>query len=350
MTAADYEADLEANLEYLLNRLKSGCYRAPPVRRHHIPKADGTKRPLGIPTFEDKVAQRAILMLVEPLYEQDFLPCSYGFRPGRSSSPAMDRTSPSVSASRPSRGRGNPATARPPLPPTSSSAGSCFMSCPKDCIASATSASWPMGAVSKPSKSRARRLASTASRRKQPQPMMGKRTNTATVVRKPGSSPAHIVVVNCGKSGKFPANTIRSRPETHPARNRRRACRYETSDPIRAGKPRHRAGEPVVVHSIPNTRQSPTESVPTVDNQLSKKYKSLVGSPVSRVPTIVTTRPRALASTNIPHRLTPRSRPAASFKQLRVRLETLCLITVPCEPPCEESDVGDKNPCLCGGD
>ncbi len=89
MTAADYEADLEANLEDLLNRLKSGCYRAPPVRRHHIPKADGTKRPLGIPTFEDKVAQRAILMLVEPLYEQDFLPCSYGFRPGRSAHDAL---------------------------------------------------------------------------------------------------------------------------------------------------------------------------------------------------------------------------------------------------------------------
>ena len=89
MTAADYEADLEANLEDLLNRLKSGCYLAPPVRRHHIPKADGTKRPLGIPTFEDKVAQRAILMLVEPLYEQDFLPCSYGFRTGRSAHGAL---------------------------------------------------------------------------------------------------------------------------------------------------------------------------------------------------------------------------------------------------------------------
>ena len=68
----------------LLNRIKAGSYYAPPVRRHYIPKADGRKRPLGIPTLEDKVAQRAILMLLESIYEADFLPCSYGFRPGRS--------------------------------------------------------------------------------------------------------------------------------------------------------------------------------------------------------------------------------------------------------------------------
>ena len=89
VTAADYEKDLEANLESLLNRIKSGSYRAPPVRRHYIPKADGTRRPLGIPTFEDKVAQRAILMMLEPIYEADFLPCSYGFRPGRSAHDAL---------------------------------------------------------------------------------------------------------------------------------------------------------------------------------------------------------------------------------------------------------------------
>ena len=89
VTAADYEKDLEANLENLLDRIKSGSYRAPPVRRHYIPKADGMRRPLGIPTFEDKVAQRAILMLLEPIYEGDFLPCSYGFRPGRSAHDAL---------------------------------------------------------------------------------------------------------------------------------------------------------------------------------------------------------------------------------------------------------------------
>lgn len=84
MMAADYEANLELNLDDLLARIKSGRYIAPPVRRHYIPKADGTERPLGIPTLEDKVVQRAILLLLEPIYETDFLPCSYGFRPGRS--------------------------------------------------------------------------------------------------------------------------------------------------------------------------------------------------------------------------------------------------------------------------
>ena len=90
VTAADYETELEANLVSLLNRIKAGSYYAPPVRRHYIPKADGRKRPLGIPTLEDKVAQRAILMLLESIYEADFLPCSYGFRPGRSAHDALD--------------------------------------------------------------------------------------------------------------------------------------------------------------------------------------------------------------------------------------------------------------------
>lgn len=88
-TAADYEANLEQNLRDLLGRIKSGRYKAPPVRRVYVPKPDGSKRPLGIPTFEDKVAQRAIVLLLEPLYEQVFLPCSYGFRPGRTAHQAL---------------------------------------------------------------------------------------------------------------------------------------------------------------------------------------------------------------------------------------------------------------------
>src|SRR5437764_10480282 len=90
VTAADYEVNLEANLLDLLERMKSGRYRAPPVRRAYIPKADGSQRMLGIPTFEDKVAQRAVTMVLEEIYEQDFLPCSYGFRPGRSAHQALD--------------------------------------------------------------------------------------------------------------------------------------------------------------------------------------------------------------------------------------------------------------------
>jgi group II intron reverse transcriptase/maturase len=83
--ADDFAADLEGNLSRLLDRAKSGTYRAPPVRRIHIPKGDGKQtRPIGIPTFEDKVLQRAISMLLEAVYEQNFYDCSFGFRPGRS--------------------------------------------------------------------------------------------------------------------------------------------------------------------------------------------------------------------------------------------------------------------------
>jgi RNA-directed DNA polymerase len=88
-TAEEYAANLEQNLRSLIDRLKSGRYKAPPVRRHYIEKSDGGQRGLGIPCFEDKVAQRAIVMLLEPIYEQDFLDCSFGFRPGRSAHQAL---------------------------------------------------------------------------------------------------------------------------------------------------------------------------------------------------------------------------------------------------------------------
>lgn len=89
-TAADYAANLEANLQSLLDRAKSGTYKAPPVRRVHIPKGTGSEtRPIGIPTFEDKVLQRAVVMVLESVYEQDFMDCSYGFRPGRSPHQAL---------------------------------------------------------------------------------------------------------------------------------------------------------------------------------------------------------------------------------------------------------------------
>jgi len=89
-TAEDYAANLWGNLQALLDRAKSGTYQAPPVRRVYIPKGTGPEtRPLGIPTFEDKVLQRAVVMALETVYEQDFLDCSYGFRPGRSAHQAL---------------------------------------------------------------------------------------------------------------------------------------------------------------------------------------------------------------------------------------------------------------------
>ena len=91
VSAEAYAANLEDNLKGLLKRFKTGSYVAPPVRRVHIPKGDGTAtRPIGIPTFEDKVLQRAVAMVLEAVFEQDFHPCSYGFRPGRSAHQALE--------------------------------------------------------------------------------------------------------------------------------------------------------------------------------------------------------------------------------------------------------------------
>ncbi len=89
-TAEKYARDLEGNLESLLARFRTGTYRAPPVRRVHIPKGDGRTRPIGVPTFEDKVLQRAVAMVLEAVYEQDFHPGSYGFRPGRGAHDALE--------------------------------------------------------------------------------------------------------------------------------------------------------------------------------------------------------------------------------------------------------------------
>ena len=92
MTAEQYEANLKSNLERLLDQVKAGTYRAPPVRRVHIPKGNSPseRRPIEIPTLEDKVLQRAVAIVLEPIYEQDFYDCSFGFRPARSAHQALE--------------------------------------------------------------------------------------------------------------------------------------------------------------------------------------------------------------------------------------------------------------------
>src|SRR6266545_1841391 len=85
-----YGQDLRANLEDLLRRVHSGAYRASPSRRVYIPKPDGRQRPLGIATLEDKILQRAVVEVLNAIYEEDFLGLSYGFRPGRSPHDALD--------------------------------------------------------------------------------------------------------------------------------------------------------------------------------------------------------------------------------------------------------------------
>lgn len=93
VTAEQYEAALETNLVRLLDQFKSGQYRAPAIRRVHLPKPGSLKtRPISIPTLEDKILQRAVLMALEPIYEQEFYPCSYGFRPKRSAHQALEAT------------------------------------------------------------------------------------------------------------------------------------------------------------------------------------------------------------------------------------------------------------------
>lgn len=96
-TWQSYGQTLEANLQALSDRLARGGYRPEPVRRVYIDKADGTKRPLGVPALEDKLVQRATVDVLNAVYEQDFLGFSYGFRPRRSAHQALDAVTVGVS-------------------------------------------------------------------------------------------------------------------------------------------------------------------------------------------------------------------------------------------------------------
>jgi retron-type reverse transcriptase len=90
MTWAAYGDGLEARLTELHGRVHRGAYRAQPSRRHYIPKPDGRQRPLGIAALEDKIVQRALVEILNAIYEEDFLGFSYGFRPGRGQHDALD--------------------------------------------------------------------------------------------------------------------------------------------------------------------------------------------------------------------------------------------------------------------
>jgi group II intron reverse transcriptase/maturase len=93
MTWRQYGRNLEANLQDLSSRLRRGAYRAKPVERAYIAKADGRQRPLGVPVLEDKIVQRATVEVLNAVYETDFLGFSYGFRPRRSQHDALDALS-----------------------------------------------------------------------------------------------------------------------------------------------------------------------------------------------------------------------------------------------------------------
>ena len=89
VTYEEYQRDAERNLRQLHQRLKDGKYQAQPLRRVYIPKEDGKQRPISIPSLEDKIVQKAMVEVLNAIYEQDFLNCSYGFRPGRGQHQAL---------------------------------------------------------------------------------------------------------------------------------------------------------------------------------------------------------------------------------------------------------------------
>lgn len=89
----EYEQELLTKLKALHDKVHSGCYRAKPVRRVNIPKADGSERPLGVTALEDKIVQAAVVQVLSAIYEQNFLGLSYGFRPGRGQHDALDALS-----------------------------------------------------------------------------------------------------------------------------------------------------------------------------------------------------------------------------------------------------------------
>src|SRR5436190_9670181 len=90
VTYEEYERDVAGNIQTLHERLREGKYQAQPLRRVYIPKENGKQRPISIPALEDKIVQKAMVEILNAIYEQDFLDCSYGFRPGRGQHQALE--------------------------------------------------------------------------------------------------------------------------------------------------------------------------------------------------------------------------------------------------------------------
>ena len=93
MSAKEYEVDLQTNVENLVEQLKRNRYKAKLVKRKYIPKENGKQRPLGIPAISDKLVQTGVKVILETIYEQDFLSCSYGYRPETSATLAIENLS-----------------------------------------------------------------------------------------------------------------------------------------------------------------------------------------------------------------------------------------------------------------
>jgi RNA-directed DNA polymerase len=107
VTYEEYERDVVRNVKTLHERLKDGKYQAQPLRRVYIPKENGKQRPISIPALEDKIVQKAMVEILNAIYEQDFLDCSYGFRPRKRTAPSTGRSGTSHLYSAHGMGPGN---------------------------------------------------------------------------------------------------------------------------------------------------------------------------------------------------------------------------------------------------